>query len=1095
MGDGDRLGVVFVHGFNSGPKVWDRFLSLIEEDADLDFVDTRTLRYATGFTRLRPDRALPSLSTVADHLKTLLETERAPRPLVLVGHSMGGLVIQRWLVRMLAEGRGRELARIRRVVLLACPNAGSDLARGARRQLLGGNPQERQLRTLDEDVRDTHTAVLRDIVGADAVSERTCPIPFSVYAAESDAVVPRASAQGAFPRSGVLPGDHFSVVQPRSRDHASYSTLRHLLREEASGSDPPAVRTVSEFTPKALEVHGAPPPGGRPEEAADGPLTPYLPRPHDMRLRAALDTALRGGTPRLLVLTGESATGKTRALYEALLEQAPDRPLLTPSTAADLLSLLRAGRLPRGSVLWLNEAQRFFYGAEGEAVAQALHERLARDAPLAALATLWTRPYWAQITASDRTAHVQARALLTHPALALRLTVPPYLDGDDLSAWEHLEELAGDLRLGLALEAGRGDGRVIQQLTGGPQLLEAFLAGPGVFFTPPEHALIGAALDARRLGHHAPMAPGLLARAADGALTPRQRSGVPGRELRDLTALSEGTREDGTPTDVRTLTALCALRPRSGAPAVFEPADYLDQHMRGHRAELRPDPALWDALLEHADDPGDLVRLGRSAWDRGLRRHAALLWRRAVLAGDASAPALLVSRLRGPLDPAGGAVRWAAVHCTLENPFASFDLMRSLADADAEVEVAEAELRARGLMDRLEEFSTIPLTLYATLTRLWDAGARSLAQELLDRGAVTRMELTRRPGWTGLPGILSFLNDAGAHEARAAFLARGPVAHLDPDDLAENIWMLKGLLAAGAREAAEELVEHCELAARTDVRDARTVADLLFLLDVMRSPAKEAVLARDPAGRGDLAHAESVAWLLRTLDGIGADDAVAQLLARDPAAHVGLGNETLEGVTFLLETLDGLGAERGAATLRARMAAELNPLDPDVLRVLRAQAPALAREALVTQYPVDDQDPDFTDIIGMLLSAWAVVGDEAAAHELLALDPVAHADLKDSLALALLVRGLTDSGAGRALRALLDRNPAAHADTGEGAGAEELLSALRDAGAEARAEAEALAERSRDAGTAVPARLLPYGCDPDGRATPPWTWADLPPLP
>ncbi|MFD4240441.1 lipase family alpha/beta hydrolase [Streptomyces sp. NPDC058525] len=283
MADGDRLGVVFVHGFASGPKVWDRFLSLIGEDKDLDFVDTRTLGYATGFGRLRPDRALPSLSTVADHLKTLLETEPAHRPLVLVGHSMGGLVIQRWLVRMLAEGRGRELARIRRVVLLACPNAGSDLARGARRQLLGGNPQERRLRTLDEDVRDTHTAVLRDIVGAAAISDRTCPIPFSVYAAESDAVVPRASAQGAFPRSGVLPGDHFSVVQPRSREHASYATLRHLLREEASGSDPPAARPVSAFTPKALEVHGAPLLEGRPEDAADGPLTPYLLRTHDVR--------------------------------------------------------------------------------------------------------------------------------------------------------------------------------------------------------------------------------------------------------------------------------------------------------------------------------------------------------------------------------------------------------------------------------------------------------------------------------------------------------------------------------------------------------------------------------------------------------------------------------------------------------------------------------------------------------------------------------------------------------------------------------------------------------------------------------------------
>ncbi|MFD4240442.1 hypothetical protein ACFWP3_02315 [Streptomyces sp. NPDC058525] len=58
---------------------------------------------------------------------------------------------------------------------------------------------------------------------------------------------------------------------------------------------------------------------------------------------------------------------------------------------------------------------------------------------------------------------------------------------------------------------------------------------------------------------------------------------------------------------------------------------------------------------------------------------------------------------------------------------------------------------------------------------------------------------------------------------------------------------------------------------------------------------------------------------------------------------------------------------------------------------------------------------------------------------------------------------------------------------------DELLTALRDAGAEA--EAEALTERAWEAGTAVPARLLPYGCGPDGRPAPPWTWDDLPQLP
>ncbi|MFF4590482.1 hypothetical protein [Streptomyces sp. NPDC001388] len=1096
MGDGDRLCVVFVHGFNSRAKVWNRFISLIDEDPELGGVEARTFGYATGLARLRPDRSLPSLSTVADHLKTYLDATVAGRTLVLVlvGHSMGGLVIQRYLVRMLAEGRGQELARIRRVVLFACPNAGSEIARGARRLLLGTHPQERQLRTLDEDVRDTHAGVLRDVVGAVTVSERSCPIPFSVFAAESDRVVPRASAQGAFPDSGALPGDHFSVVQPRSREHTVYVALRHLLREAASGSDPPGAPPVTAFTATSLEVHGAPLPGSSSDdEGANGPLTPYLFREHDVRLHEALARALEGSTPRLLVLTGESTTGKTRALYEALIEIAPDRPLHRPATAADLLLLLDTGQVGSGSVLWLNEAQRFFFGADGEAAAEALHRCLGRRPGVVALATFWTHPYWIALTNPDQLGHTQARTLLTHPALTLRLTVPPHLTGDDLAAWA---DLSGDPRMEHALEAARGDGRVIQQLTGGPQLLDACLSGPGVFFTPSEHALISMALEARRLGHHAPMPPALLAQAADGVLSPRQRSGDPDWALQDLTALCEGRRGDGTVTAVRTLTALNALRPRSGAPALFEPADYLDQHMRRYRADRSPASALWESLLEHADDPEDLCRLGQSAWDRGLRRHAALLWRRAVLAGGSSAPALLVRHVHGVLDPAGTVPRWTAAHCSMENAFAIIELLKAFNDAGSPAKATTAVLRERGLITCLEKFyGSHALVLQFTLKRLREAGAGGIVRELLDRGAATRTELPPSPGWTGLPGVLEELRRAGGDTELAAFLARRPETYLDPMDPVEPMWMLTELLMAGAREAALEFIEWWDPIGRECLQDSASVARLLGLLEVAGSPQRERLLTCATAV--GLADAGGTAWLLDVLKRHGADDAVSRLLERDPARQADLAcyedqAYAASQAADLLTTLRALGEERGVQTLRARICEEMDLLDPDVWQAVRDTDPEGARKALLAQYPVARMDPDLTEDIGLLLTALASVNELAAMDELLALDPVTHADLTDPIAVALLLTGLQDAQADDQMRALVARNPAAHAEITEPEAVVSLLRALQRAGA--GAEAETLAERALNAGTAVPARLIPYGCEPGGRATSSWTWDDLPPV-
>lgn len=79
-----------------------------------------------------------------------------------------------------------------------------------------------------------------------------------------------------------------------------------------------------------------------------------------------------------------------------------------------------------------------------------------------------------------------------------------------------------------------------------------------------------------------------------------------------------------------------------------------------------------------------------------------------------------------------------------------------------------------------------------------------------------------------------------------------------------------------------------------------------------------------------------------------------------------------------------------------------------------------------------------------------------------------------------------------AVRALVARNPAVHAEITQPEAVLSLLRALQKAGA--GTEAETLAERALNAGTAVPARLLPYGCEPGGRATPSWTWDDLPPV-
>lgn len=224
--------IVFVHGLFSSPVTWAPLvqeLRAIPEIADeFDFV---FFTYATRPVNWNLLRRMPELDTVADHLRGHIDdfTSGYER-IALVTHSQGGLIAQRYLSRMLLAGRGRELARIRRLVMLACPNNGSDLFLLARRGLmpLTRNRQERELKPLQTSVLETQRRVIDGIVRAPDASSDRCPIPIVAYAGESDNVVVPASAAGFFPETGVLPGDHFSVIRPTGPD----SRIVHAMRKE-----------------------------------------------------------------------------------------------------------------------------------------------------------------------------------------------------------------------------------------------------------------------------------------------------------------------------------------------------------------------------------------------------------------------------------------------------------------------------------------------------------------------------------------------------------------------------------------------------------------------------------------------------------------------------------------------------------------------------------------------------------------------------------------------------------------------------------------------------------------------------------------------
>ena len=205
-----------------------------------------------------------------------------------------------------------------------------------------------------------------------------------------------------------------------------------------------------------------------------------------------------------ITLVGESSTGKTRSLWEAI-QRLPTHwrlwQALDSASPADLAADLE--QIGPHTVVWLNEAQRFLLTAnpmEGEQNAAALRRIMHTQerGPVLILATLWPK-YWEQLTTAPRDGLIDLRPHARHALDGSAISVPVAFEADDLKQLK--EASARDPRLAQAAERSEQN-QVTQYLAGVPALIARYRTA-----SPQVRALINAAMDIRRLGHgeHIPL--------------------------------------------------------------------------------------------------------------------------------------------------------------------------------------------------------------------------------------------------------------------------------------------------------------------------------------------------------------------------------------------------------------------------------------------------------------------------------------------------------------------------------------------------------------------------------------------------------------
>ena len=224
--------IVFVHGFNSGKDTaWGEFPAFLTDDPD--FVDFNIHRF--GY----PTKICAQVSDIrnegqllASYLSDLLTSTRPKRrQVMLVGHSMGGLVILHALLQLERDQYQLLKDADLKVLTFGTPYLGVENTDFL--LLLCNNKQVKDMYVLNDDLGQLSREWTQRFNQRPAVGKRETPqIPLYAFRGTRDRFVTPSSACG-YPQTPceVVDGDHESIVKPTSRTHLAYTKLRHLAAQ------------------------------------------------------------------------------------------------------------------------------------------------------------------------------------------------------------------------------------------------------------------------------------------------------------------------------------------------------------------------------------------------------------------------------------------------------------------------------------------------------------------------------------------------------------------------------------------------------------------------------------------------------------------------------------------------------------------------------------------------------------------------------------------------------------------------------------------------------------------------------------------------
>jgi len=276
--DGNTCAIVFVHGIlGHYRETWGDFPHLVTHDTPLNHCDVICWGYPS---RLQIPRfpslpllgnRMPDLTNVADAFcSDLLNPEigGSYKDLLLVGHSMGGLVIMKMVISALTmtPENSAVLDRIRHIMLYATPSDGVQLP-----AVFKVHRQAKSIDCTSEFVNQLRSDWIKRVYATRPDDQRQPGkryIPITAVVGLEDNAVPRESSMSYINDVQTAQGNHTEVCKPSGRDNTSFQILKGVVLRSMITSPAP-VSTHEELTSAKLSS----PSESSPETAQVGDLT------------------------------------------------------------------------------------------------------------------------------------------------------------------------------------------------------------------------------------------------------------------------------------------------------------------------------------------------------------------------------------------------------------------------------------------------------------------------------------------------------------------------------------------------------------------------------------------------------------------------------------------------------------------------------------------------------------------------------------------------------------------------------------------------------------------------------------------------------